>query len=79
MKYVHWIELKQWYSLVPIQGGIVACLWKNSYYSYIYSGAECRALGILKCKSIEDGKKIIEIEVKKLGYEMLPEKLEILL
>jgi hypothetical protein len=30
-------------------------------------------------KSIEEGKKIIEAEVNKLGFEMLPKKLEILI
>jgi hypothetical protein len=82
MKYVHWIEYNDYWSLCPLdETGIVACIWKIDYYSHLYIPAAPKSIFTLtrNAKSIEEGKKIIEEEVNKLGYELLPKKLEILL
>jgi hypothetical protein len=84
MKYVRWIEYNDYWSLCTIdyKPDIVACIWKTYYFSYLYDGKTLPTpLPSLtrNAKSIEDGKNIVEEEVEKLGYKILPKELEILL
>jgi hypothetical protein len=92
MKYVYWETEIDWArrvllpvdeTIIPLPVPIATIDLKPSYYGevfgYIYPLEKSLQALRYNVLSSEQGQSIIEDEVKKLGYEVLPDKLRILL